>query len=126
MYLSCAFVVNYRRFEDGSIGGLSIRVNGLAPLGGRLVWPEPVNDLPGPNEVWMQRQGGRKRETSRLAFALSQENFREAAQRSEMARLELERPAKIVHAAGVATEQIVQSRSLVPCLSEIRQVAQEQ
>ena len=36
------------------------------------------------------------------------------------------RLAKIVHAAGVATEQIVQSRSLVPCLSEIRQVAQEQ
>ena len=32
----------------------------------------------------------------------------------------VEHPAKVLHAAGIATEKIVQGRPLVPCLREIR------
>lgn len=74
----------------------------------------------------MQRQGDRECESRGLALAFPQEYFREAAQCPEMARFELYRTAKVLDALLVATEKVVQGGALVPRLSKIRKVAQEQ
>src|SRR4051812_6756232 len=57
--------------------------------------------------------------------AIAKANFGEMQDRSEMARLELERAPDVREAFLVAAEQVVERGSLVPCLGVKRRAAQE-